>query len=285
MKNIGININCSKENAKAFSLVVREKIKNIDENVNVFFYEDCIGLNKEEIKKLDMIIVLGGDGTILNTARNVSKFNVPILGINIGNLGFLAEVEAVNCEKALNSIFNGEYNIEDRVMLQCSYIDEHNNLNTWHALNDMVLSKGNLARIIKYDIVIDDKFYATIVADGVIIATPTGSTAYSLSAGGPIIYPTLDLIEITPICSNSIFMKSMVISGKSEIIVSLNKNKDNVFLSADGQKWLELSSVKQLNICASNYKCRLIKLKENDYFKVLRKKITFRTKECEGENL
>lgn len=280
MQNIGINVNSSKDSEGKILNFIEKLVRNEDKDVNIKVFKDSYGLEKVETANLDAIIVLGGDGTILSTARVIAKYEIPLLGINIGNLGFLAEVECIESEKAIKNLFLNNYYIEDRMMVQCSL---DNNKDISIALNDIVLSKGTLARIVKYEIYIDGKYYTTFAADGVIVSTPTGSTAYSLSSGGPIIYPTLNLLSITPICPHSIGIRTLVMDGKSKVEIKVRKNYESVFLTVDGQESKELSDADNIIISASPYKCRIIKLNGYDYFDILRKKITYRTKECEGD--
>ncbi len=282
MKNIGINVNTTKDKERKMLKFIQKTIINECKDVNVTVYEDCIGLDHAESYKLDMIVVLGGDGTILNTARHIAKYNVPIFGINIGHLGFLAQVESSQINIAIKSLLKGDYVVEERTMLKCSY--EQDGVTKTHiGLNDVVLSKGVLARIVKYKVNIDNRYYNTFAADGIIICTSTGSTAYSLSAGGPIIYPTLDAFLLTPMYSQTLGARTIVLDGKSNISVKFPKNDQNIFLSIDGQEWIEVDKAETVDVCASENKCRLVKLNSNDYFDTLRKKITFSAKECEGE--
>lgn len=167
-------------------------------------------------------------------------------------------------------------------MLYCSY-KQKGELKSFNALNEVVLSKGTLVKIIKYDIYIDGEFYVTFVSDGVMVSTATGSTAYNLSCGGPLIYPVLDLVSLSPICPHSMNMRPMVLDSKVNIDIDLTKNDENVYLTLDGQEWTELEDVKKVTIQGSDHKCKLIRLNGSNYFEVLRKKITYRTKEGEGE--
>ena len=282
MKNIGININTSKDiNGEILKSTI-DKLKNIISDCQVFVFKDSLGFNSKDIPTLDVIISLGGDGTMLSTAREMNNCDVPILGINIGNLGFLTQVEISEVEVAIEKLRDGNYFIEERTKLN-AFIKGNGINKTYTALNDVVLSKGALSRIVKYDIEVDGRFYTTYIADGVIISTPTGSTAYSLSAGGPIVYPTLDVVTITPICPHSLGVRTIILDSKSVIDIGLKKKLDSVYLTVDGQQSMELSKVDSITICKSQDKCKLIKFEDSDYFSILRRKITSRTKECEGE--
>jgi len=277
MRSIGINVNSSKgiDDSTLNSMI--EVIKDNLKDVEVKCYKDSEGLEKEESRNLDLVISFGGDGTILRTARALSNYEVPILGVNIGNLGFLTEVERGDFESAIRKLQKEEYNIEERMMLNC-VVSNDKGTREYAALNDIVIAKGTLARIVKYNIEIDDKHYTEFTGDGVIIATPTGSTAYSLSAGGPIIYPSLNLITITPICPHTLGARTMVIGAESKVSIDVMKKYENVYLTVDGQEAFELEDMDKISITMAYLKCKLIKFEDYDYFNVLRKKITSRTK-------
>ena len=185
-------------------------------------------------------------------------------------------------EDAIKKIIEDDYYVEDRIMLNCT-LPFREETEVYTALNDIVVSKGTLARIVKYEIYIDNKFYAGFTADGLIISTPTGSTAYSLSAGGPIIYPNLDVIALTPICPLSLSMRTIVLDSKSEISISVKSEQESIFLTLDGQRAIKLNNYEEIFVSVSNKKCRLIKLNDYNYFNILRKKIISRTTDCEGE--
>lgn len=282
MKKIGININSSKDKDEKILNTALSVIEDTFDRPEIKVFKDAQGLNGDSNKDLDMVVSFGGDGTILRTAREVCSYNIPILGVNIGNLGFLTEVECSEFKLAAKTIYEGNYTIEDRMMVDCKINGRANN-SEFIALNDIVLSKGTLSRMVGYSIYIDNKFYTTFTADGVIISTPTGSTAYSLSAGGPLIYPNLNLISITPICPHSIGVRTLVLDGNSKVVVSVSKNNDSVFLTIDGQKSVEVNEDDNIAISSSEVKCKLIKLGNYNYFNILRKKITSKSKECEGD--
>ena len=280
MKNIGINVNTIKDPNKRMLNFIIENIKNIDRNVTIKTYENCTGLDENESNSLDVIIVLGGDGTILNTSRNVLRSKTPILGINIGHLGFLAQVEINSVEAALKKLFKGEYTIEKRDMIQCSY-NEGNKIKSYDGLNDVVLYRGIKSRIQRYDVYINDAFYNSFSGDGIIICPSTGSTAYNLSAGGPIIHPFLDVLCLTPMYSQFFASRSIVLDSRSRISISIEKNYEDSFLSIDGQKWVAVNGSQTIKINKSKNKRRLIKF-DDAYFNTLREKIIFNAKGCEG---
>lgn len=281
MKNVGVNINTAKDPDGSILESALGTIYEIDSSINVKIFENSDELENKDTAALEALIVLGGDGTILGAARKIAKYGVPILGINIGHLGFLTECDSSEAAEAIGKLLRYEFHVEERAMLSCSF-ESQGETKSFNALNEVILSKGTLINIIKYDIYVDSDFFGTFVSDGVLVSTATGSTAYNLSCGGPMVYPTLDNMILSPICPHSMNMRSMVLGKDVKIDVDLNKNSENVYLTLDGQEWMELDKVKMVRIEASPDKCRLVRLDGSNYFKVLRKKITFRTKEGEG---
>ncbi|GCD09463.1 NAD(+)/NADH kinase [Clostridium tagluense] len=282
MKSIGININTTKDKDGKIIKHVKNIISKYIDETNIFMFKDSIGLENIKHNDLDIIIALGGDGTILRTSRNLNNYNIPILGVNIGNLGFLSSVELLEFEKAMKRFIEDDYYVEDRMILNCT-LPGRTRHEEYTALNDIVVSKGTLARVVKYELYIDNKFYIDFTGDGLIIATPTGSTAYSLSAGGPIIYPNLDVIAVTPICPLSLSMRTIVLDCKSEIAINIKCEHESIFLTLDGQRAIKLNNYEKILVSVSNKKCRLVKFNDYNYFEILRKKIISRTTDCEGD--
>lgn len=274
MKKIGVNINTQKDINGEVLEIILNKIKYIDNNVQIFIFKDSTGFDLKKHGQISCMIALGGDGTLLSTNRMLGNANIPILGVNIGHLGFLSEVDIKQFEYAIKCIFEKKYYIDERMMLQCKYTYKKQQFVN-NCLNDVVLSKGTLGRIIQYDIFVDNKFYTSFNSDGVIISTPTGSTAYSLSAGGPIIYPNLELISITPICPHSLSARTLVIPGESNVDIMLGKKYDGGYLTLDGQEYTELKYLENIKISKSQNTCKLIRFEKYDYFNILREKITF----------
>lgn len=282
MKKIGVNINNSKDSDRKIRNYIKKILTEQNSKVEVEFYDNLKNIKNYCNDVPDIFIVLGGDGTILNAARNLATLEVPIFGVNIGHLGFLTSVELAKFETAVRKIYNEEYYIENRMMLKCSYI-QNKIRKEFYALNEVVLSTGILSRILKYKIKVDGKYYMDFKSDGIIISTPTGSTAYNLSAGGPVVYPELDLISITPICPQLSNMKTIIVNGKSNInVYDINVNK-STFVSMDGQKPMEIGDVNFVEINSLENQCKLVRLNDYDYFEVLRKKIILKTNECEGD--
>ncbi|MDD3224908.1 MAG: NAD(+)/NADH kinase [Clostridium sp.] len=281
MNIIGINVNSSKN--KNVTEKVINFIKKSILGTQIKVYNNLENFTAEDSKHMKIMISLGGDGTILNTATHVSKYDIPILGINLGHLGFLTSMETCELENSIAKILNEEYYIEQHYMLKCKVKNNHN-IENYYALNEIVFSKCALSKVVEYSIYIDDKFYSNISSDGMIVSTPTGSTAYSLSAGGPIVFPTMDLMSIIPICPLSIGIRSMILPGQSSIHIKLKTNSDQkVYLTFDGQKSFEIDDLYEICIEKAPFKCKLIRINGYDYYKVLRKKIISRTKNCEGD--
>jgi len=222
---------------------------------------------------VDMIVVLGGDGTMLNVARLVCERGVPILGVNLGGLGFITEVQKEEVCNAMDKTLSGEYSIEDRMMLTAHIHRHGEKIAEYTVLNDVVINKGALARIIDLETYINKAYVTLFKADGLIVSTPTGSTAYSLSAGGPVLYPTLDCIALTPICPHTLTNRPTVLPDDALIEIILKSVSEDVFLTLDGQVGFSLRKDDVVEIKRSPFKTRLIIPFERDYFQILRTKL------------
>ena len=222
----------------------------------------------------DLIVVVGGDGSLLKAARAIADNNIPIIGINRGQLGFLADINPHELEQTLTPILNGEYYEEQRTLL-CAQIVQNKQLTSMHlALNDVVLHHGDIARLIEFEIYINDQFVVDHRADGLITSTPTGSTAYSLSGGGPIVYPTLDVITLMPMFPHTLSARPIVVHKNSKIrLVITPSNRIDAKISCDGQTHLSLTANDEVHIQAHNNSLRLLHPKSYNYFAVLREKL------------
>ena len=273
MKNIIVALNPSKDkDGKILSLVIEEITK-------VFKYSKITVLNSYEMSKykfdnkLDLLIVLGGDGTLLGIARDINgRYDVPILGVNIGNLGFLSSIEIQDFGEALNKIKNGHYTIQNRILLECTMLNDENN-EKGKALNDVVIARGTLSRMVKFEVFIDNKLYYRFKGDGIIIATPTGSTGYSFSAGGPFIYPDVDVITLTPICPHTRGMQPIVLKSSSEILIKAENYNGEIYFTFDGQEAKQINDNTSIIIKKSDYLAKIMLFDNYDYFNVLRQKI------------
>lgn len=270
-KNIGLFVKKHNSNDSSAIAPIVSKVKTILEqqacNVHI---DPLINLN------LDLIIVIGGDGSFLSTARNIVDSLVPIVGIHKGRLGFLADLNINQIKNKLTKILNGEYIEEHRTLLQAS-IKKNKKLITNCALNDIVLYNGAIPRLMEFEIFIDNNFVLQLRADGLIIATPTGSTAYSLSAGGPILYPSLKIFNLVPMSPHTLSSRPLVIADNSIIKIKILNNPNNIDcgLSFDGQNYANLSIGDEINITKYKHELKLIHPKDYDYFSILREKLNW----------
>lgn len=283
MKSIIVALNPSKDKNGDILALVISKLTNIFKGAEIEV------INSYEINKYnfnsnpDILIVLGGDGTLLGVARDINdKLNVPILGVNIGNLGFLSSIEIHDLDFALRKIIDNEYVIQKRILLQCNPNDGTSSSN-YKALNDIVIARGTLSRMAKFQVFIDKKLYYTFKGDGLIIATPTGSTAYSFSAGGPFIYPDVDVITLTPICPHTKGMQTIVLNSSSEIEIKAENEGGEVYLTFDGQIAIQKIDDTPIKITKTKEYAELLLLDNYDYFNVLRKKILNNSGESESD--
>lgn len=227
-------------------------------------------------KNSDFIIVLGGDGTLLSVARQVVWHQTPILGINLGHLGFLTELELDNMYEGLEKVVKGDYRLEKRLMLEAVVVKNNMITDNFAALNDIVISKGSFSRIIQLKTYINHSFIETYSADGLIISSPTGSTAYSLSAGGPILSPDVGGMVITPISPHTMNSRSIVISDMEEVKVELVGDKNDVMLTIDGQQGYRLNAGDIVIVRKAESHAIMIKLKDKNFYDVLRTKLNER---------
>jgi NAD+ kinase len=232
------------------------------------------GYSRSQIPSLvDMIIVLGGDGTMLSVSRLVGSRGIPILGVNLGGLGFITEVNRDEIFDAVEKVLSGSCSIEERIMLGAVVFRSGEKIADFIVLNDVVINKGALARIIDLETYINNNYVTTFKADGLIISTPTGSTAYSLSAGGPILYPTLNSIVLTPICPHTLTNRPIVLPDNFIIEVILRSESEDVFLTLDGQVGFSLRRNDTVEIKKTDFTTKLLIPCERDYFQVLRTKL------------
>ena len=225
------------------------------------------------IKQCHFAIAIGGDGTTLNIAKKAAFLNKSALGINAGRLGFMSGIERDELS-LLTKLINKEYIIDERAMLKATIEKDGEVLSSHHCLNDIVVSRGNFARLIDVTITCDGRSVSNMRSDGVIISTPTGSTAYSMAAGGPVVSPEADCIIETPICPHSLMDRSIIFSADKELIVTANNDQNNSpIMTVDGQEAVNLTPGCQIHIKKSDITTKLIKLKPENFYEVLNKKI------------
>jgi NAD+ kinase len=229
--------------------------------------------DRDLAKRADLMIVLGGDGTLIHGARLLEGRPVPILGVNLGSLGFLTEVPQAELFSTIDAVLQGSYRLESRMKLRCKLTRAGKVIVEDEVLNDVVINKGALARIAEHETSIDGHFVTLYKSDGVIVATPTGSTAYSLSANGPIVHPALDCVIVTPICPHALTQRPIVVPGDQVIRIALKSDSADVYLTIDGQAGHPLQSGDTVEVQRSPNRVQLVKNPKMDYFAVLRQKL------------
>lgn len=222
---------------------------------------------------VEMIIVLGGDGTLLSVARLVEGKDVPILGVNLGGLGFLTEVTLEELFTTLGQIFKHEFVTDDRLMLKARIHRQGERVAQSLVLNDVVISKGTLTRMIRLEILVNHRFVTSLRGDGLIVATPTGSTAYSLSAGGPILYPSVEALLLTPISPHTLTNRPIVIPDHVNVEVILKTREEGTTVTFDGQVGFSLRHEDVVEIGTAESKTQLIRSPQRNYYEVLRQKL------------
>jgi NAD+ kinase len=222
---------------------------------------------------VDLMLVLGGDGTMIATARMIGDHEVPVLGVNYGGLGYLAEFRIQELYSALESILSGNYRLDKRVMLAVELLRNGSSVTTNRVLNDVVINKSALARIIEIETFFNGQFVNSFRADGLIVSTPTGSTAYNLSAGGPVIFPSMNAVVVTPICPFTLSNRPIVVPDDAEIELILKTDQEEVALTLDGQVGFPLKVEDRVKISKSRTMFNLIQPSNRNYFDVLRDKL------------
>jgi NAD+ kinase len=223
-------------------------------------------------KHPDFVLVLGGDGTLLSAARAVAHADVPILAVNLGSLGFLTEVPLAEMYSTLEAVNQGHCPVEERSVLQCQLIRSEECLAQHFALNDVVINKSAISRLVDFDLLIDGIFVFSYKADGVIIATPTGSTAYSLAAGGPIMMPAVEAFVVTPVCPHSLTHRPLVVTDKAQVEVLVESGEEQAFLSIDGQVGMPVLQGDRVICRRASHNVKLMRVRRT-FFEVLRNKL------------
>ncbi len=280
MKKIGIIANMQKTGAKKYSNIVAQSLKGRAEIYTNEEYDgddsDITKLTYEDLaKKVDYMIVMGGDGTIIRAAGNCARYGVPVLGVNLGRIGFMTEIEPDMTDDALTALLEGRYKTEKRMMMKMQIMRNGEIFSTCHALNDIVVSKSAGVKLIGIDLYTDNELVNSYISDGIIIATPTGSTGYSISAGGPVVDPRMNLYVATPICAHMLSVRSAILSSDKQIKIRLLKdyNSGRAIVSADGEVQSEIRDNDEVIITRSQYQLELIKIGDKSFYDTLMKKL------------
>jgi len=278
-QKVGIIANIEKEKSVECTLRIKEWL--LGHGIEAFLEEaiaakvgENTGLDRRSLaSRVDLLVVMGGDGTILRTVRFVSEYDIPIVGINLGEFGYLTEVNLSEMFSALELIIKGEYQTEKRMMLDITINLGQETVRQKSILNDVVIMRGNLSRILDLETMINDEYLTTFRADGIIISTPTGSTAYSLSAGGPIVFPEQHSFIINPICPHTLTNRPLVIPDNAEIQVVLWTKEYGATLTLDGQISYTIKSGDSIIIKKSKYVTNLVSSPHRNYMEILRTKL------------
>jgi len=281
---------------KTIGLLVNPQKSNMEEYIiKIIRYCDMTGLlcyiNDEEYackigfsdrylpdiefcKKIDLLISLGGDGTILRAARLIGRYEKPILGINFGGLGFLTESPAHKLEETLDNIYRGDFSIEERMLLSASKIGQSE---IFTAFNDVVVSGEAISRLINLEVAVNGEYLTVYTADGLIISTPTGSTAHSLSAGGPIVSPDTEMILLTPICPHTLTNRPVIVNKESEISIGISMNSflPKGLITIDGQTVFHIAKDERIVVKSAPFHIKLVTFKTHSYFEILRRKLNW----------
>ncbi len=286
---VGLNVNVEKLHATPeVARLAREAVALLMERgVSVWINRESAetlghparGVSEAELaRRVNVVVVFGGDGTILRTARAAAPHGIPILGVNLGAFGFLAEVNGPEVEHALHRLLEGDYQLDERMMLRSRVEQPGRSTQEFLALNDIVVTKSGYARLLKLRTFVNGEHLATHLADGMIVATPTGSTAYSLSAGGPIVHPAVDGIVLTPICAHTLNARAVVVSGTDTVTIRVDPigaPPPPPILTVDGQEGFPLREGDEVRVERSPHRTRLVRLGRGGFYSILRAKLTW----------
>lgn len=265
MKTIGLVVNADKQDALGLASELAEWLAA--KGVSVLIEQEPAGLidrpdiaaHQDAVSSTDLVVVLGGDGTILRAARAAAPKGTPILGVHFGQYGFITEIQPDNAKAALERTLRGDYDVSERMMLQATLIRDGKEMGRYTALNDAVVAKGPLARLLNLETYVCERYIATYAADGIIVSTPTGSTAYSLSAGGPVVNPHVDVLIVTPICPHTLSARSLVAPGSESVqIVTECTDGDIVTLTIDGQIGVPLRCSDKVDVVRAPFPAKIV---------------------------
>jgi NAD+ kinase len=286
VKTVGLLVNVDKLHANAdVARLASEAVSLLTERgVSVVLNRESaeilghpsLGIPEGELaRRANVVVVFGGDGTILRAARSAAPNGIPILGVNLGGFGFLAEVNGPEVERALHRLLEGDFRLDERMMLRASVEHEGRPIQEFLALNDIVVTKSGYARLLKLRTFINTEHLATHLADGLIVATPTGSTAYSLSAGGPIVHPAVEGIVLTPICAHTLNARAVLVSAGDTIVIQVEPVGAPPILTVDGQEGYPLQPGDEVRVERSPHHTRLVRLEGDGFYGLLRAKLTW----------
>lgn len=279
-RTIGVVVNRDKPHADEIAsrlvqnLDARGARPVLDEAAAVAIGRPDLGLSPENFaQQVDLLFVLGGDGTLLGVARQMACREIPLLGINIGHLGFLSEAEPEDLERAVQRVMTGDYHLERRMMIQASVVRGGRVVHQTVGLNDAGIGKGSVARMIRVQVYVDGELFDEFAGDGLIVSTPTGSTAYSLSCGGPIVAPHIQVMLLTPICAHTLVARPCVISDEQEVRVRVLATHRDLGLTMDGQVGFALQNEDEVVIRRAACDSILVRWQERPFFSILRSKL------------
>ncbi|WP_155476424.1 NAD(+)/NADH kinase [Heliobacterium mobile] len=279
MPTVGVVLNDEKPQAQevAAEMAAWLSDRNIAMGIPLTKVTELVQSPSEELRsrlrQLDWVVVLGGDGTLLNTARLVAHYGIPVLGVNLGRLGFLTEIEIGDLFPALQRLIAGDYRIEERMMLEAVLVHQDKFSDPVYALNDVVITKGDHPRMIQMEAAVGNEVVGNYAADGLIVASPTGSTAYNLSAGGPIVSPEIHAMILTPICPHAMDARPLVVPQDETIRLTVTNAHGHAVVTVDGQPGLPMLCGDQVLVKKAPVTCRLIRLAERSFFRILREKM------------
>lgn len=283
MNRFLVRTNESKDKGFEVTNIIKNFLEKNGKEVVIEVMDDKKIYGKEEAASFssgnrpDAAIILGGDGTMLRAARDFVEEEIPLLGVNLGSLGYLAEVEQANVENALQKLLDGEYFIEERMMLEGTILRDGQIVAQTKALNDISVLKSLPYRAINFDVYVNGQFLKNYGADGIIISTPTGSTGYNLSAGGPIVEPCADLLVLTPVCPHTLASRSIILAGEDEVLIEIKEAKNGgeqaAFAMSDGAAHFDLKTGDTFVMNRSEQRTRIIKLNKVSFLEILQRKM------------
>ena len=280
LDSVGLVVNYKKEKTRETACRIIDWLNSkklkvcIEGNMGKEIGEEELNCPTEKfLKEVDLIISLGGDGTLLRAARLAATEDIPVFGVNLGGLGFLTQIGINDLEKSLEKLYQGRYFIDERMMLNCTVKRKEEEIKKFTALNDIVIGKGAFARIICLATYVNNDYVITYSADGLVVSTSTGSTAYSLSAGGPIVNPNINSIILTPICPHTLSARPLIIGENDQVKIKLESSEEKVMVTLDGQEGFVLKPKDEVIIKKLDHKAHLITFREKSFYAVLREKL------------